>query len=614
MNMRKIISLLFLAVFSLLPLLAENVNSDYRVKLEKAGTLIDSVGIGNVANVKSLTVEGPINGIDIAFIKRLSNVVVLDLGGADIVAGGSGNTYITEDNTIGSEVFREYQYLQKLILPASVRQMESYSVVSNQALTELVLPDSLREMEYSTIYNCNVLPKIIIPGSVTRLPHSVIDYCSSLHTIYLEENDFDLGLELTVRNFKDLPALDTLYVGRNISGDFEYSRPFENADFSKLIIGEKVTKIPPYLFRALTKLKEVDIHSQLEEIGGLAFQSCLSLTTVNLPSSLKIIGPSAFEYCENLKNITLPDKLENIGSRAFAKCKSLTKIELSGSLAVMGDEVFSECTALTSAVLKEGLTTIPDFTFSRCSNLGSVTFPKTLKEIGGNAFEKCFKITTLNFPEGLESIGRYAFEQCTGVTTLTFPAAITTISEGSFMKCSNLVDIKFSKSLTEIEDYAFHQASKLKEVTFPETLTKIGHLAFGGAVALRTVNSRATTPPVATNAFFDINFADAVLYVPQGTKNDYWLSTEWGKFVNIEEKDFTVSNEAIQPESYRIYGGHQSVIVETDKPLTVSVYSITGKLVRTTKASVGITTIEVPSNSIYIVTADGKTKKIIVNQ
>ena len=115
-------------------------------------------------------------------------------------------------------------------------------------------------------------------------------------------------------------------------------------------------------------------------------------------------------------------------------------------------------------------------------------------EIGYDAFYGCSGLTSLTLPAGITEIDDCAFYDCSGLTSLTLPAGITEISKGAFWNCSGLTSI----------------------YVYAEKVPKIG-----------------------SNVFGEVDAKKCTLYVPMGTRDDYWLSLFGDYFENIVEFDAT---------------------------------------------------------------------------
>ena len=124
------------------------------------------------------------------------------------------------------------------------------------------------------------------------------------------------------------------------------------AKFSKLTIGNGVTKIGNYAFKSCSSLTSVTIPDSVTEIGDNAFYRCSSLTSITIPDSVTSIGEDAFYYCSSLTSVTIPEGVTSIGEKAFYRCSSLTSITIPDSVTEIGRDAFFGCTSLTSVYCK----------------------------------------------------------------------------------------------------------------------------------------------------------------------------------------------------------------------------------------------------------------------
>ena len=274
-------------------------------------------------------------------------------------------------------------------------------------------------------------------------------------------------------------------------------------------------------------------------IGGYAFYGCSSLTSLTLPSNVTKIGESAFEGCSSLTSLTLPSSVTEIGRSAFKGCSSLTSLTLPSSVTSIGSSAFYGCSGLTSLTLPSSVTEIGAYAFYGCSSLASLTLPSSVTEIGESAFEGCSSLTSLTLPSSVTEIGRSAFEGCSSLTSLTLPSSVTSIGRSAFYGCSGLTSIYVSwESPLSIDAYTFK----------------------------------------------DANTEKCILYVPNGTYDDYWISN-WGIFENIVEYDATGINH----------------IMTSGDAKEISRYAADGQR------------LEVPAKGLNIVKySDGCVKKVVV--
>ena len=136
---------------------------------------------------------------------------------------------------------------------------------------------------------------------------------------------------------------------------------------------------------------------------------------------------------------------------------------------------------------------------------GIVTIPESaagfsVTEVGTNAFLDCGKVTAINLPETIEEIGESAMSGCVGLSSITIPKIVKTISRNAFGGCKN-VKIIYAEMVTPfaINENVFQTAAEEQS---------------GTASSI---------------------FANATLYVPVGSKNQYAITPGWNRFQRINE-------------------------------------------------------------------------------
>lgn len=154
--MNKFLSMLVLLICTnLATMFAQNTTLE--VDNQYPGWLSSKIPFKDQASVQNLTVTGYINGTDVKFIKELMNnrqLSHLDLSDANIVAGGEAyyDSKITEDNTIGSYMFKNDNYKRRLTylsLPKSVKKIKldsgmAYKDYCDDNLDTLVIGGDLK--------------------------------------------------------------------------------------------------------------------------------------------------------------------------------------------------------------------------------------------------------------------------------------------------------------------------------------------------------------------------------------------------------------------------------------------------------------------------------------
>ena len=319
------------------------------------------------------------------------------------------------------------------------------------------------------------------------------------------------------------------------------------------------------------------VYTSNDEIGEYAFAYCSGLTSLTLPAGITSIGRSAFVGCSGLTSLILPAGITSIDSYAFYSCSGLMSLTLPTGITSIGEYAFEGCSGLTSLTLPASITSIGEYAFSGCSGLTSLTLPVGITSISNGAFMGCSGLTSLTLHAGITSIGISAFAYCSGLTSLTLPAGITSISNGAFKGCSGLTSLTLPAGITSIGDVAFSGCSGLTSLILPASITSIGSYAFSSCSGLTSIYVYPDiVPKMGSDVFYDVDKKNCTLYVPQGTKQDYFLADVWGDFENIVEYDptgidkTTTSTDVEEVSRYSVNGQR---LVGPTKGLNIVKYS-----------------------------------------
>ena len=150
---------LFVIISLLLSLdLQAQVVSD-TVNVQTAGTLSSLIPAANKYQITNLTVTGDLNGTDIRYIREmagsdvdwnstLGKLSVLDLSGANIVAGGSSYfyNYTTSFGEIGRSAFSGCTRLTSVTISNSVTSIGEIAFSCCTGLTSIIISNSVRSI------------------------------------------------------------------------------------------------------------------------------------------------------------------------------------------------------------------------------------------------------------------------------------------------------------------------------------------------------------------------------------------------------------------------------------------------------------------------------------
>ena len=266
------------------------------------------------------------------------------------------------------------------------------------------------------------------------------------------------------------------------------------------------------------------------------FAYLYGMEEIVLPAKLKSIGDDAFIFCRSLKSINIPESVQKIGLRAFLGCSSLKSMKLPIGITEIKSGLLSGCTNLTSIDIPYTTEEIGHNAFSKCTSLKSIELPYSLNNMGISVFYGCTALTSVTIPKNIRYINDYTFYGCTSLTSVEMPLTVTKIGNQAFYRCTALVRQDIPSNVTEIGSEAFCGCSRLIDLTIPSGIKSIGERAFKDCNALTTLYALGASPiAITSNTFENVN--KCTLYVPQGSRQEYWLKDGWGDLNRVAEFD-----------------------------------------------------------------------------
>lgn len=239
---------------------------------EIAGTLRQK--LGNVhPEVESLTIEGSINGDDIAALRDFySNTFALkslNLLRVKMVKGGSFE-YKGNVGPMGGGGWHKETCDEDNVIPDNMFN------TGFRGLEELILPMSITAIGRYALGECQSLKKIQIPSMVTKIDVGAFTDCFDLELIFLPPNLKSIG-----------------------------AGAFKQCGLISIDIPEGITKIASNTFCQCRRLEHVKLPESLTEIEPMAFSQCtFGLYKITIPKNVKKIGYQAFYECKQLSSVT----------------------------------------------------------------------------------------------------------------------------------------------------------------------------------------------------------------------------------------------------------------------------------------------------------------------
>ena len=453
---------------------------------------------------------------------------------------GNETTVIVPEGVtkIESYVFNNNN-MEYIILPNSLKEIDSWSFYKCSNLKEITIPPNVRAIGSQAFAYCTSLTDIIIPESVDNLGYNVFEGCSNLTNITINTKtnisiDMFSGTKwLNDRASQPYITMNDILLSGKTTGNIVVpdgvtkigESAFDGTQITSVKIPSSVLSIGDRAFAYCFSLKEIKFSEGLKEIGYGAFLFCKGLTTVTLPSSIEVLGVGAFSDCINLHTISLPQKLEHIPGSLLEGNKKLEFIKFPKQLKSIGWGAFTSTLWLSNAKKKNPMVIIDNILVDGSSCKGAITIPNNITYIVANAFYGS-AITSVTVPEGVKAINQNTFLACKKLTTVKLPSSITTIDFGAFnacialkkiilpknlkaignyafCNCTKLSSITFNTKLVSIDDYAFMNCSSITSLSFPASLETIGNRVFSDCINLTTVKMKEGITKIDTRAFYN---------------------------------------------------------------------------------------------------------------
>lgn len=346
----------------------------------------------------------------------------------------------------------DQQFSETLTIPEKIGDVEincvsSASFAGISSLREVILPESIRRIESDAFKDCRHLQKVHLPSE----------------GVSILENAFDGTMALETDSHK-VSYLDTTLIKADACLQGEYC------------VREGTVSISDKAFSKCEKLTKIIIPNSVKIIGAGAFYECSSLCEVTLPEHLIRLGDSAFYKCCALTSVCIPEGIHRLERGTFQDCTELSEVHLPHFLrAVSFDSL--ENTAVVNKFkeeknpalyiddwlicykkdftgelhIKPGTIGIADsYIGMGYRELSRIEIPAGIRHLGMGSFEGCHNITRIELPEGIENVGKSALRRCSSLKAVVFPKSLKTLDIWNIMNCDAIEEVTFLNPETEI--------------------------------------------------------------------------------------------------------------------------------------------------------------------
>lgn len=308
-----------------------------------------------------------------------------------------------------------FSLTEEIILPQTLKAIDSYAFSMLDAVKKLVIPDSVETIGDGAFSNCSALESITFGSGIREFGINPVS-----GSFALKEMTFRSGNPKFVCVNKCIIDVTTKTLKFGIDG-------------AVIPNDGSVEHIEREAFRAVRFLgKTVIIPDSVKTIGQQAFMSC-SFSAVKIGSGVETIGDGAFERCAFFTEIIIPPNVKKIENCAFLKCESLETVVLNEGLEIIESSTFADCTKLENINIPSTVTSFGSNVFGKCKNLVTIAIPGSIKVVQGSTFYQCSNLKYIFFMEGVEMIASNALSGCNRLEYVVIPKSMKSLGDKNFV-------------------------------------------------------------------------------------------------------------------------------------------------------------------------------------
>ncbi len=326
------------------------------------------------------------------------------------------------------------------------------------------IPEGITRIGTGAFWNNLFIEKVVLPESVKCICGDAFVYCENLKEVNIPQSVSEMGDDpfagcLAIKIDNHSPYFiceDGVLFDDKKKFLIHYTASKQDTEY---VIPETVTWIGKHSFYKCVNLRLVTITRNVKFMGNNAFSDCRNIKlrnesdyfhyidgvlydknmttcmhysmgsgvkTVKLVDSVRTIGRNCFWNCDMIEKIIIPASVRQIGYNPFANCKNVVLENHSPYYAVVDGILYD-------ATVREMVYCPPT-----AARRDKVIVPETVVNIGRSAFTGCDTLKAVELPKGLKFISRSSFSGCTALKEIHIPQSVEEIADWCFNGCTLL--------------------------------------------------------------------------------------------------------------------------------------------------------------------------------
>lgn len=474
-------------------------------------------------------------------------------------------------------LFSQCKTLERVTMSEGITSIGAGSFQGCENLVSVIIPEGIESIGSSSFLDCYRLANVTIPNSVSFIGDKafynveLLEFVSTTVPQYINENIFNEGTIIVApteayEDYCTFPALQNqALLGRIAPGR---SQLFQSIEVQAMNNGSGILNAMG--IEGMTHVYNLTLRGTINGYDIMVLRNKMpKLRHLDMTDVDIVANP--YEYCQGCHT-----EDNRLGPNTFSGQTYLFGIKLPKSIKSIGESAFQGCSNLKEAIIESNVSDIGNSSFKDCSALYEITIPCSVVSIGNAAFNGCHRIKTISFHEGLRVIGQEAFRNCYDLKNVILPSTIERISNGAFSYCIGIDELVLPDNIREIGQSAFAGCKQLKSIHIPPMVEAIGNSAFEGANSLNDIFVYMANPndiTISQNTFS--TWQTATLHVPSFGYGEYYLHTQWGKFLHLEKfdeeyKSFYTKNTMILDHNTGVIEGSPDALLYQQGSLIVN--------------------------------------------